>query len=106
MNELFVLIAIISLILIELVLDSICLINLDKVVYLVLDIMFWSLLSIIELIYFHVILRKSYRESSWKKTSSLYFLLTLFSICSFICYEVIHISDIEANTNVSDKCLY
>ena len=51
-KELFILIAIILLILAELILDSLCLLNLNKITYLVFDVLFWILLSVIELIYF------------------------------------------------------
>ena len=57
-KELFILIAILLLILTELIFDSLCLLNLNKITYLVFDIMFWIIISVIELIYFIFIKKK------------------------------------------------
>ena len=57
-KELLTLIVIILLILTELIFDSLCLLNLNKITYLVFDIMFWIILSVIELIYFVFIKKK------------------------------------------------
>ena len=57
-KELLTLIVIILLILTELIFDSLCLLNLNKITYLVLDVMFWIILSVIELIYFVFIKKK------------------------------------------------